>query len=318
MTRLEGFPDFFIIGAPRCGTTSLSRYLMRHPQICFSRPKETHYFARLSELPSEDALKHDYIDRYFSHRTGETRAAGEGSVSYLHLPESIEWIRHFNPDAKFIVMVRNPLTMLPSYHQRMLFLLQETEKDFARAWALQPARASGENIPATCLDTRVLNYRECASFGARIERLFSDVGRDRVHIIVFDDFTSDPLSVYRALLDFLGLDYDGQTEFERRFESQMYRYYWIQRLLFTTATKGGKFVDTLERRKRKYREDGTIRPNLVKRITKLNKTPRRPTPLSAQIADVLRAELKDDVALLGQLLQRDLGFWLAPGKAESR
>ncbi len=170
MTRLQGFPDFFIIGAPRCGTTSLSRYLMRHPQICFSRPKETHYFTRLSELPSEDAIKHDYIDRYFSHRTGETRAAGEGSVSYLHLPESIEWIRHFNPDAKFIVMVRNPLTMLPSYHQRMLFLFQETEKDFARAWALQPARARGENIPDTCLDSRVLNYRECASFGARIER----------------------------------------------------------------------------------------------------------------------------------------------------
>jgi len=120
------------------------------------------------------------------------------------------------------------------------------------------------------------------------------------------------------LLDFLGLDYDGQTEFEQRFESQMYRYYWIQHLLFTTATKGGKFIDTLERRKRKYREDGTIRPNLVKRITKLNKAPRRPTPLSAQMADVLREQLKDDVELLGQLLQRDLGFWLAPDKAGSR
>lgn len=311
MTRPQGFPDFFIIGAPRCGTTSLSRYLARHPQVCFSRPKETHYFARLSELPSESTLKRDYIDRYFSHRTDENRATGEGSVTYLHLPGSIEQILHFNPDAKFIAMVRNPLTVLPSYHQRMLFLLQENEADFAKAWALQSARARGENIPGTCLDSRLLNYGECARLGAQIERLINAVGRDRVHIIVFDDFTSDALSVYRALLDFLELDYDGQTEFEQRFESQMYRYYWIQRLLFMTATKGGKFIDTLERRQRKYTEDGTIRPNLVKRITKLNKVPRRPAPLSPQMANILREELNDDVELLGQLLQRDLGFWLA-------
>ena len=311
MNRTQGFPDFFIIGAPRCGTTSLSRYLMRHPQVCFSRPKETHYFSRLSGMPTEDELRRDYIDRYFAHRTAEESAAGEGSVSYIHLPAAIEQILHFNPAAKFIAMVRNPLTMLPSYHQKMLFLLQENEKDFARAWALQAARAQGRHLPTTCLDPRLLNYAEAASLGAQVERLFNMVGRERAHVIVFDDFTTDTLSVYRALLDFLELDYDGQTEFERRFESQMYRHYWLQRLLFITATKGGKYVDTLERRSRKYREDGTIKPNLVKRITKLNKGPAKPTPLSPQMADTVRQALHDDVRLLGELLQRDLGFWLA-------
>jgi len=318
MTRPQGFPDFFIIGAPRCGTTSLSRYLMRHPQVCFSRPKEPHYFAQISELPSEGDLKRDYIDRYFPHRSDADRATGEGSVSYLHLPEAMKQILHFNPDAKFIVMVRNPLSALPSYHQKMLFLLQENEADIAKAWALQSARAKGENLPGTCLDSRLLNYGEFARMGAQIERLFSIVGRDRAHVILFDDFTADTLSVYRALLDFLELDYDGQTEFEQRFESQMYRSYWIQRLLFIPATMGGKFRDTLERRQRKYREDGSIRPNLIKRITKLNKEPRRPTPISPQMANILREQLKEDVELLGQLLQRDLGFWLATDEAESR
>jgi len=316
MTRLQGFPDFFIIGAPRCGTTSLSRYLLRHPQVCFSRPKETHYFAQLSGLPSEDEIKHDYIDRYFGHRTPDESAAGEGSVSYIHLPEAIEQILSFNPNAKFIAMVRSPLSMLPSYHQKMLFLLQENEADIGRAWSLQATRAEGSSLPGTCLDPRLLNYSEVASMGAQVERLFDMVGRERAHIIVFDDFVKDTLSVYRALLDFLELDYDGQTEFERRFESQMYRSYWIQYLFFKTATKGGKFANTLERKSRKYREDGTIRPNLIKRITKLNKSPVKPAPLSPQMVNTLREELRDDVRLLGQLLQRDLGFWLAADPGE--
>jgi len=310
MTRPQGFPDFFIIGAPRCGTTSLSRYLMRHPQVCFSRPKETHYFAQQQDLPSEDAIERDYIDRYFAHRSAGESVAGEGSVSYIHLPEAIEQIRHFNPDAKFIAMVRNPRSMLPSYHQKMLFLLQENEANFDKAWALQTPRALGKNLPRTCLDPRLLKYTEVASLGAQVQRLFEMVGRERSHIIVFDDFVKDTLAVYRALLDFLEIDYDGQTEFERRFESQMYRYRWIQYLFFATATRGGKFVDTLERRRRKYRKDGTIRPNLVKRITKLNKGPVKPAPLSPQMVNILREELHDDVRLLGQLLGRDLGFWL--------
>lgn len=310
MTRTSGFPDFFIIGAPRCGTTSLSRYLMRHPQVCFSRPKETHYFAQLDDLPSEADLKRDYIDRYFGHRAAGESVAGEGSVSYIHLPEAIEKILHFNPDAKFIAMVRNPRSMLPSYHQKMLFLLQENEADFDKAWALQAPRAQGRKLPRTCLDPRLLNYTEVASLGAQVQRLFETVGRERAHIIVFDDFVKDTLASYRAVLDFLEIDYDGQTEFERRFDSQMYRFRWLQYLFFITATRGGKFVDTLERRRRKYREDGTIRPNLVKRITKLNKGPKKPAPLSPRMVEVLRRDLHDDVRLLGQLLGRDLGYWL--------
>lgn len=310
MTRPAGFPDFFIIGAPRCGTTSLSRYLMRHPRICFSRPKETHYFARQGELPSDERLKRDYIDRYFGHRANGESVAGEGSVSYIHLPQAIGQILHLNPDAKFIAMVRNPRSMLPSYHQKMLFLLQEDEADFDKAWALQTARALGKNMPRTCLDPRLLDYTGVASLGAQVQRLFETVGRERSHIIVFDDFVKDTLGEYRAVLDFLGLDYDGQTEFERRFDSQMYRFRWLQLLFWKTATRGGKFVDTLERSRRKYRDDGTVRPNLVKRLTRFNKRPVKPAPLSAHMVDILRNDLRDDVRLLGELLHRDLGYWL--------
>jgi Sulfotransferase domain len=314
MGQFNRFPDFFIVGAPRCGTTALGRYLARNPQIGFSRPKEPHYFSRIDGIPTQSELQSDYLERYFGHCTDRHRVIGEGSVTYLHLPEALQRILHFNPQARFIAMVRNPLSMLPSYHQRMLFLLQEDEQDFATAWNLEPARARSEHLPKRCLDHRLLLYSEVAKLGHQVSRLFEIVGRDQAHVIVFDDLIAEPLQVYQRVLQFLGVDYDGQTTFERKLSSQMYRYGWLQRLLFAPVVRGGKIVDTLQRRGRKYNDDGSKQKTLVKRITGLNRVTKAPDPLSGHVLGVLRDALSDDVALLSRVLNRDLSSWLDPGK----
>jgi len=308
---LPPFPDFFVVGAPRCGTTSFCRYLARNPQVCFSQPKEPHYFTQLTRDPTEAELARDYLERCFGHYSSAHRAVGEGSVSYLYLPTAIERIRRINPDARFIALVRNPLTMLPSYHLRMRFLLQEDEEDFARAWALEPARARRESVPRHCLDPRLLLYSKVAQLGAQVEQLYAMAGRERSHIVVFDDLAGDPLAVYRAALAFLGVDYDGQTRFESRYESRMYRYRWLQRMLFVPATKGGKMMETLQQRTRKYNPDGSKRESLIKRVTRWNKVPASPPPLTQPTRDMVRETLRPDVDLLSRLLGRDLTGWLA-------
>ena len=234
---------------------------------------------------------------------------GEGSVSYLYLPGVIERINQFNPDARFIVLVRNPLAMLPSYHLRMQFLLQEDEPDFTRAWELEPLREEGEHVPKRCLDSRLLMYSRAAKFGVQVERLFNVAGRDQSLVIVFDDLKADTLGTYRRVLEFINVDYDGQTEFERRFGSQMYRYRWLQRLLFVPATSGGKTFETLQQRARKYNPDGSRRPSFIKRVTNLNKVPMSPAPLTTRMAEVVRETLRPDVMHLSRLLDRDLSFW---------
>src|SRR4051794_10930008 len=84
----------FLVGAPRCGTTSLSKYLRSHPDACVSRPKEPHFFTRRDlRGHSPDDLKRiigrDYLDRFFAHRQAHSILA-EGSVSYLYAPELLE------------------------------------------------------------------------------------------------------------------------------------------------------------------------------------------------------------------------------------
>ena len=306
------FPDFFVVGAPRCGTTAFCRYLERNPQICFSRPKEPHYFTRVDHAPSAGELRRDYLNAYFGHYSEEHRALGEGSVSYLYLPETIERIRHIDPAAKFIALVRSPFRMLPSYHLKMLYLLQEDQEDIAKAWDLQTLREQGKSIPRRCLDPQLLMYSEVARFGAQIKRLFEIAGRDRCHIVVLDDIKAKPLETYKSAIDFIGVDYDGQTDFEPRYASRTYRYRWLQQLLYIPATLGGKKLEALHRRTTKYNRDGTKRKrkSWIRRIVKFNKVTASPAPLSPQMRETVRAELLPDVELLSDLLGRDLRHWL--------
>jgi len=311
MTQPTGFPDFFVVGAPRCGTTSLCRFFAKNPQLCFSRPKEPHYFAQLRALPSPDELQRDYVERYFGHRHAGHRAAGEGSVSYLYSPEAIERIRHFNPEARFIAMVRNPMSMLPSYHLKMRYLLQEDEQDFAAAWRLQEARARGERVPGHCLDPRALMYGNVARYGAHLERLIQIAGRERTHVVVFDDFVADQLAAYRRVLEFLHVDYDGRTVFKRRYESRMYRYRWLQKLFFMPVVRGGARIDTGHRVKRKYKATGAKKASWVTRLTAWNTISASPAPLTSEMRATVADYLRADNALLSRLLGRDLSHWLA-------
>src|SRR5262249_3781977 len=204
---------FFLVGAPRCGTTSLAVALAQHPQVCFSEPKEPHFFTRVSENFDFARMQMEYISTFFPAERLSRNALGEGSPTYLYSRQAILLIDRMFPAARFLVMVRNPLEMIPSYHARLLFTMDEEVTDFETAWRMQNLRAKGVCIPSTCRDPRLLQYAEIGRVGSRLADLIELVGRERVKTIVLDDFAFAPLAVYREVLDFLRLENDGRTEF---------------------------------------------------------------------------------------------------------
>lgn len=310
MNRIDRLPDFFIAGGPRSGTTTLSRCLAKHPEVCFSRPKELHYFSRLTHDPSGNEIESDYLGRYFRHYRGDERAVGEGSVSYLYSADALRRITSLAPQAKFIALVRNPLHMLPSYHLRMLFVTVEEVEDFRTAWFLQEARLRGERIPRGCIDARLLQYREVARFGNQIERLYRLAGRERALVLVFEDFKRDPRSEYLRVLDFIGVGDDGRSVFPTKLPSRTYRHRWIQEILYRQRPGIEGAVETLQRRARKKKAKGG-KP-LLKRLARWNTIEARPAPLDAEMRAVLRETFAPDVEKLSHLLDRDLGHWLTP------
>lgn len=308
------FPDFFVVGAPRCGTTALCKYLAQHPDACFSRPKETNYFSMIAPaFPGLDLRTH-YLDRFFSHRQ-PGQIVGEGTVTYFYSEPALKSILDLNPDARFLAMVRSPLEMLPSYHELMLLYGAEDVEDLSEAWALQGERAQGRRIPRGCLDPRLLLYAEVASLGKYVEQLWRVVGRQRSHVIVFDDFAADTRGEYLRTLRFLGLRDDGRTAFPPVKSSLGYRSGRVHRALYRHPGSIEALARKIERRAREKARKPTpylrLRKRLRNAVIRLNVVERRPAPLTPELRKEIGDALAGDVAWLGRLLDRDLGHWLA-------
>lgn len=308
MTHL---PDFFIVGAPRCGTTALSRYISQHPEICLSRPKETHFlFASPADYASFGTYVEQYRQQFFSHCRQHHTAIGEGSVTYLYSEEVLQRILKINPDAKFIAMVRNPLDLLRSYHFRMLYLMEEDCWDFEEAWHRQAARSRGEQLPPLCRDARLLQYQAVGQLGACIERLFKIAGRDRCLALVFDDFKQDPRGAYQQVCDFLGVRDDGRTRFPQRQESQFYRFAWLQRFLFHPPESVMNWASHSSSGGWLWQWQQLALLRLHRGLRSINAVKQKAPTLTPQMKRVLQDTFAEDVAHLSELLGRDLTFWL--------
>lgn len=328
---LGDYPRRFacIVGAPRCGTTSLSRYLERHPQICFSKVKEPHFFAAsdLSGLPDaelRDLVEREYLKRFFAHCARGDAVMMEGSVSYLYAGERMQAVLRLWPEAKFIIALRDPLKMVPSLHQRLLYTGDETEQDFGRAWRLIAARRAGRKIPRTCLDPRLLDYEEIGRLGKHVAAFFAAVGRERCHVVIHDDLVADPGAAYRGVLDFLGLPDDGRRKFGAKRAAQGFKLGWLQRALkrppksTRTLLAGKQFrqrVKSLDGKKAKSGPSRLAETILAlrKRLLRWNKAPADPIHVSPQLSAEIRDTLAGDIAHLETLIGRDLGHWLGRG-----
>jgi hypothetical protein len=309
-TALPFFPDFFLIGAPRCGTTAMSHYLGHHPNICFSRPKEPHFFSLLRKRYPELDESY-YLSHCFPHYDPDRhQVIGEGSVSYLYDPEAIARILQLNPNARFLVMVRNPVDLVYSYHARLVALLEEDQEDFSRAWRLQASRQRGEHLPKLCRNPLLLQYAEIGYLGKHLARLFQQVERERCLVLVFDDFAANPLASYLKTLRFLGVAYDGRTEFPRKEGNKYPRFKWLQRWLTRPPQQMESFLATLEYQRSRKRPNRHPLKRLRKFLLKNNLVYRPRPPLPPALKEELLATFRDDIELLSHLLNRDLSCWM--------
>jgi len=304
----EMLPDlpmsFYIIGAPRCGTTALSKVLGENPQVSFAKPKETHFLGDdYTDKPVQE-VQRLYLQHFHPNLSHTTRAIGDGSVSYLYSADAIHQALRLDPRARFIVSVRNPLDMLRSYHQRLLFLLDEDVKDFATAWGLQQERAAGHQLPDTCREPRALQYGNIGSLGRHIEQLFKVAGRERCEVVVFDDFVKDPRAVYLRLLEFIGIDDDGRSKFKATRSNAGYKSRWLQQYSMNPPPWVYRLIRISNARSLSRLK------GIRKRIKKFNRSAAKAQPMDPAMQSVLRDYYQQDVAKLSALLKRDLSSWL--------
>jgi hypothetical protein len=325
MLRIGDVDRFvFIVGAPRCGTTTMARWLQTHPQVLFPFVKEPHFFAQfdlrgLNEDQLRHRVEHDFLDHFYPEPTERRTVGADCSVSYLYAPEQLEPVLELWPESRFVVAVRDPMKFLPSLHQRLIFTGDENIRRFEDAWAAVRDRAAGRRIPWSTIEPRWLRYDEAARYGTYVERLFEAVGQERCMVMVFDDLIADPAGQHRRLMDFAGLDQVPAPEFKAEREGKGVRYVPLQQLLkrpprvllpyLTSLRFQGRFNKEAGKKAGETAPGGGSK-SLRKRLLKWNRAPDEKRAISIAVQREIQSELKDEVDKLGRLIGRDLGGWL--------
>ena len=295
-------PNFFIVGAPKSGTTAMADYLDDHEDVFICKPKEPCYFS--TDFPGQQLVgtADDYAE-LFEDAGPNHKAVGEGSVWYLYSSMALEKVRGYDPDARIIVMLRNPVEQVYSMHQELFHRRYETEPDFISAWRMQDTRKKGDSIPKYCKEARFLQYSAIAKYAGQIARLKRIFPADQVKIILFDDFKRDTRQVYLDVLDFLGVPDDGRTDFAPSLESRRHRLHWLGTFLINQPQW------LIAVRNRFKRALGIERIGFRDMVAKHNTVVEKRAPLPPEFVRELKDHFASDVRELSELIGRDLSHW---------
>lgn len=252
-------PDFVIAGAQRCGTTSLFRALVKHPAIMpnVMNAKGIHYF---------DTSYHRELAWYLAHfpsraerdsnavKVGHKAIVGEASPYYMYHPAGAERMAKAIPDAKIIVLLRDPVKRAISHHLHMVFEGHEPIEDIDQALEMESSRLEG-------IEQRLLtepsfvsrphqhfSYTDRGHYAQQLERLYEHYDRKNVLVMTTDKLISDSNSSLSTIQSFIGLEPDPSIQLEKRNASSSFqpRPETIQRLTDVFAESNERLANIVD------------------------------------------------------------------------
>ena len=292
-------PDFFIAGAPKCGTSAMHNYLRQHPDI-YMPHVEIHFFGSdLDPRPTwwyPRPTEKEYLALFSEAR--DERRVGEKSPVYLYSERAAAEIKAFSPSASIIIMLRNPVDMMYSLHNELLYDGYEEISDFAEALAAETDRKRGLPDAANWDGFGGHIYKGLARYNAQLQRYFDVFGRENVHVIIYDDFKGDTPGVYRDTLTFLRVDENFEPEFRMINISKRARSLFLRN------------PPPFTRKLAKALMPKSIRRNVWRGVSRINTIFEQRRPMNPELRRQLQAEFAPEVQQISKLLDRDLAHWL--------
>ena len=193
--QAQARPNFFIVGEPKCGSTTIHDMLDQHPEIFMSNPKEIGYFR--TDISAKRWTLQEYLSIFSN--VGDEKIVGESSVNYMLSSDAAKNIFEFNKDAKILMLFRAPAEFLCSLHSQFVYNLMEKEEDFEKA--LDSSKPSDKvKIPL------IMDYWERARFYYHAKRFFDIFPRENIMVMAYEKFAEDPSGTYEDILSFLGVE----------------------------------------------------------------------------------------------------------------
>ncbi len=207
-------PEYLIIGAAKCGTTSLYNYLIQHPAVFPSFKKEVHYFDYYyhkgenwyrSHFPSHHELQKKEV------AIAQHCITGESSPYYLAHPLSPERVKALLPNVKMICMFRNPVDRAISSYQNQVRLGIEKIMDFEEAIYQEESRIAGheerlrKDPNYSSFEYKYFSYKKRGCYADQLENWFAQFPKEQIMIIQSEKFYENPAPYFKEVVNFIGL-----------------------------------------------------------------------------------------------------------------
>jgi len=291
-------PDFFLVGAPKCGTTAIYEYLRQHPDIFMPWQKERPYFSKDFYTPWNIPDLDAYLELFAGRRS--EKKIGDAVASYLYSKRAAAEMGQVCPEARIIIMLRNPVEMIYSLHSQLVYNGDEPLTEFELALNAEEERKQGLQIPEGSYPVQSLFYREVGKYCEQIERYIAQFGRNNIHIIIHDDLRKDPLKVYQGLLSFLEVDRSFEPRLTVVNANKTVRSPGLRRFLRKPPKPLMWLSRPIPRRWRWAIESG---------IRRLNSRYQPRRAMDPELRRRLQTEFAAEVQQLSNLLNRDLSHW---------
>lgn len=199
-------PRFFVLGAPKCGTTALYQWLATDPGL-FLPAKELHQWGGdlHHRRPARSLAEYEAL-----FEPAGARLPGEVAVWYLMSEAAPQELRAYAPEARLVAMIRHPVELIESLHSQLLYSGEEDLPDLARALEAEADRRAGRRIPRSAhrgLEAppdEALLYRRVADYAPQIRRWRAAFGRDALLVLRHEELKADPLGLYRRVVAHIG------------------------------------------------------------------------------------------------------------------
>jgi hypothetical protein len=310
--RLPRKPDFFIVGAPRCGTTSLYEYLKQHPDVYMSASKELHFFGTDIRYPQAANMvrgENEYLSMF--HGATNEKRIGEASPLYLYSKAAARELKSSCPNALLIIMLRNPVDMMYSnfverrYYGNYL-AGQEDIEDFEEALRAEEARKRGQRIPRGAPPFPpgpfYLFYRDLAQYAEQVRRYLAVFDREQLHFVIFDDLQQDALKVFSEVCRFLGIDPGFKPKIRVANPQKKARSRLLMRFILNPSPALLRLGRVLMPQR--------IRRPLGRLLVRTAATTAPPPPIDPDLRRRLQQEFRAEVEELSRLVNRDLTHWV--------
>lgn len=302
-------PNFFVIAPARSGTTTLHRLLDQHPEIYMCPVKETHFFAMeegqegsergdlgplIAARPYQARITDIETYRRLFDGVREEKAIGEACPTYFRSTRAPERIRHYVPQAKFIVVLRNPVDRAFSAYM---------SRGRSRGWSMEGfaeiphlyAKLSPEEA------SKRFGFVEGGYHSVHLKRYLECFDREKFQVHLFDEMMADIQGALRQIYGFLGVDASFSADTSMRYGA-------------TGLPRVGLLHTVLDRATGSLALRAWVRPLIPGALRRAISRLRNWNLVKPEIPPDVRRDwirlYQEGIAELGKLIDRDLSCWL--------